>query len=138
MGRRKPGLDVCSRAGSAWGGRAYLVASLHAIAVPGACSHTAEWIFPVVVPAASAATKLRAGHGMINVAALHVLATVTSCGRDAWVGACGSQAKLTTANKVCVRQTEVGGHRDRVKVSPVTAAETVHAGTVGWLIGCTE
>ena len=25
MGRRKPGLDVRSRAGSAWGGRAYLV-----------------------------------------------------------------------------------------------------------------
>ena len=25
MGRRKPGLDVRSRAGSAWGGRAYLI-----------------------------------------------------------------------------------------------------------------
>ena len=32
---------------------------------------------------------------MINVAALHVLTTVTSRGRDAWVGACGSQAKRT-------------------------------------------
>ena len=42
MGRRKPGLDVRSRAGSAWGGRAYLVvARLHAVAVPGARSHTA-------------------------------------------------------------------------------------------------
>ena len=72
---------------------------------------------------------------MINVAALHVLTTVTSCGRDAWVGACGSQAKLITINKVCIRQTEVVGHRDRVKVSPgVTAAETVHAGMVGELI----
>ena len=34
---------------------------------------------------------------MINVAALHVLTTVTSRRRDAWVGACGSQAKLTTS-----------------------------------------
>ena len=86
MGKRKPGLDVCSRAGSAWGGRAYLVvARLHALAVPGTCSHTAECIFPFVVFAAVAATKLRAGHGMINVAALHVLTTVTSRRRDAWV-----------------------------------------------------
>ena len=100
MGRRRPGLDVRSRAGSAWGGCAYLVvARLHAVAVPGARSHTAECIFPVVVPAAVAATKLRAGHGMINVAALHVLTTVISRGRDAWVGACGSQGKLTTPNK---------------------------------------
>ena len=45
------GHDVRSRAGSAWGGRAYLVvARLHAVAVPGACSHTAECILPVVVP----------------------------------------------------------------------------------------
>ena len=73
-------------------------------------------MFPVVVPAA--ATKLRAGHGMINVAALHVLTTVTSRGQDAWVGACGSQAKFTTANKVRIRQAEVGGHRDCAKVSP--------------------
>ena len=76
---------------------------------------------------------------MINVAASHVLTTVTSRGWDAWVGACGSQTKLTTTNKVCARQAKGGGHRDCVKVSPgVTAAETVHAGTVGWLIGCTE
>ena len=87
MGRRKPGLDVRSRAGSAWGGSAYLVARLHAVAVPGARSHTAECIFPVVVPAAAVATKLPAGHGMINVADLHVLTTVTSRGRDAWIGA---------------------------------------------------
>ena len=66
MGRRKPGLDVSSRASSAGGGRAYLVvARRHAVAVPGACSHTVKCIFLVVVPAAAAATKLRAGHGMI-------------------------------------------------------------------------
>ena len=76
---------------------------------------------------------------MINVAASHVLTTVTSRGWDAWVGACGSLAKLTDANNVCIRQAEVGGDRDCVKVSPgVTEAVTVHAGTVGWLIGCTE
>ena len=114
--RRKPGLDVRSRAGSAWDGRAYLVvARLHAVAVPGACSHSAECIFPVVVPAAVAATKLRTGHGMINVAALHVLTTVTNRGRDAWVGACGSQAKLTTTNTVCIIQAEVGRHRGQVE-----------------------
>ena len=130
MKRRKPGFDVYSGAGSAWGGRAYLVvARLYAVAVPGACSHTAECILPVVVPAAVAATKLLAGHRMIDVAALHVLTTVTRCCWDAGVGACGSQAKLTAANTLCVRQAEVGGHRDCVKVSPcVAAAETVHVG----------
>ena len=117
MGRRKPGLDVSSRASSAGGGRAYLVARLHAVAVPGACSHMAECIFPVVLPAAAAAaaTKLRAGHGMINVAVLHMLTTVTSHGRDAWVGAYGSQAKLTTTNTVCIIQAEVGRHRGQVE-----------------------
>ena len=76
---------------------------------------------------------------MIDVAALHVLTTVTKRGWDAGVGACGSQAKLTTANEVCVREAEVGGHRDCVKVSPcVAAAETVQAGAVSWLIGRIE
>ena len=55
------------------------------------------------------------------------------------VGAWDPQAKLTTANVVCVGQVEVGGHRDCVKVSPcVAAAETVHVGAVGWLIGRIE
>ena len=121
MWRRKPGFDVCPGACSAWGGRAYLVARLYAVAVPGACSHTAECILPVVVPAAVAATKLLAGHGMIDVAALQALTTVASRGWDAGVGACGSQAKLTTANEVCVRRAEVGGHRDCVRVSPCVA-----------------
>ena len=108
MRRRKPGFNVWSRAGSAGGRRAYLVvARLYAVAVPGPRSHTAECILPVGVPAAAAATKLLAGHGMIIVAALHALTTVTSRGRDAWVGACGSQAKLTAANEVCVIQSEV-------------------------------
>ena len=72
MLRRKPGLDVCSGAGSARGGHAHLVvARLHTVAVPGKCSNSAECIFPVVVPAATAATELLAGHGMIDVAALH-------------------------------------------------------------------
>ena len=73
------------------------------VALPGACSHTAECILPVVVPAAAATTKLLAGHGMIDVAALHMLTTVTRHGWDARVGACGSQAKLTTANNFSVR-----------------------------------
>ena len=107
---RKPGFDVCPSAGSARGSRAYLVvARLYAVAVPGACSNTAECILTVVVPAA--ATRLRAVHGMIDVAALHALTTVTRRGWDAGVGACGSQAKLTTANNVCARQAEEGGHR---------------------------
>ena len=102
MWRRKPGFDVCSGAGSARGSRAYLVvARLYAVAVPGACSHTAECILQVVVPAA--ATKLLAGHGMIDVAALHVLTTVTRRGWDAGVGACGSQAKLTTVKSASDR-----------------------------------
>ena len=82
------------------GGPAYLViARLYAVAVPGACSNTAECIIPVVVSAAAAATKLLAGHSMIDVDALHALTTVTRRGWDAGVGACGSQAKLTTAKK---------------------------------------
>ena len=69
-------------------GRAHLVvARLYAVAVPGTCSHTAECILPVVVPTATAATKLLAGHGMIDVAALHALTTVASRGWDAGVGA---------------------------------------------------
>ena len=92
MWRRKPGFDVCPGACSAWGGRAYLVvARLYVVAVPGACSHTAECILPVVLPAAAAATELLAGHGMIDVAALHALTTVTRRGWDAGVGACGPQ-----------------------------------------------
>ena len=91
--------DVCPGAGSARGGHAYLVvARLYTAAVPRACSHSAECILPVVVHAAAAAAKLLAGHGMIDVAALHVLTTVTRRGWDAGVGACGSQAKLTTAS----------------------------------------
>ena len=109
MWRRQPGFDVCPGAGSARGGRAYLVARLYAVAEPGVCIHTAECILPVAVPAAAAATKLLAGHDMIDVAALHVLTIVASPGWDSGVGACGSQAKLTTANKVCVRQVEGGG-----------------------------
>ena len=110
MWRRKPGFDVCSGAGSDRGDRAHLVvARLYAVAVPGTCSHTAECILSVVVSAAAAATKLLAGHSMIDVAALHVLTIVASPGWDSGVGACGSQAKLTTANKVCVRQVEGGG-----------------------------
>ena len=80
MWRRKPGFDVCSGAGSARGGRAHLVARLCAVAVPGTCSHTAECILPVVVSAAAAVTKLLAGHGMIDVVALHALTTVASRG----------------------------------------------------------
>ena len=91
MWRRKPGFDFCSGAGSARDGRAYLVvARLYTGAVPGACSHTAKCILPVVVPAA--ATKLLGGHGMIDVTALHALTTVTRRGWDAGVDACGSQA----------------------------------------------
>ena len=119
MWRRKPGFDVCSGAGSAQGGCAYLlVARLYVVAGPGALSHTAKGIFPVVVSAGAAATKLLARHGMIDVAALHTLTTVASRGWDAGFGVCGSQARLGTATKVCVRQAEVGGHRDCVKVSP--------------------
>ena len=44
------------------------------------------------------AINLLLSHGMIDVAALHVLTTVTRRGWDAGVGACGSQAKLTTAS----------------------------------------
>ena len=74
MLRRKPGFDVCSGAGSARGSRAHLVvARLYTVAVPGTCSHSAKCILPVVVPAAAAATELLAGHGMIDVAALHAL-----------------------------------------------------------------
>ena len=109
MWRRKPGFDVCSGAGSARSGRANLVvARLYAVAVPGSCSHTAKCILPVVVPAAAAATKLLACHGMIDVAALHALTTVASRGWDVGVGTCGSLAKLTTAKKVCVTQAEAG------------------------------
>ena len=128
MWRRKPGFNVCSGTGSAPGRHAHVVvARLYAVAVPGSCSRSAECILPVVVSAAAAATKLLAGHGMIDVAALYPLTTVASRAWDVGVGACGSQAKLTTANKVCVRQAEVGGHRNCVKVSPcVVAAETVH------------
>ena len=51
MWRRKPSFDVCPGANSARAGRAYLVvAKLYAVAVPGACSHTAECILPVVEP----------------------------------------------------------------------------------------
>ena len=137
MWRRKPGFDVCSGASSARGGRAHLVvARLYAVAVPGTCSHSAKCILPVAVLAA--VTKLLAGHGMIDVTALHALTTVASRGWDAGVGAFGSQAKLTTANKVCVRQAEVGGHRDCVEVSPcVAAAETVHVAlALLHLFGC--
>ena len=141
MWRRKPGFNVCSGAGSAWGGRVHLVvARLYAVAVPGSCSHSAECILPVVVSAA--ATELLAGHGMIDVAALHVLTTVASrdfCGWDVGVGVCSAHTKLTTANIVCVRQAEVWGHRDCVEVSPcVAAAETVHAGAASWLNGRIE
>ena len=109
MGRRKPGFDVLPGAGSARGGRAYLViAKLYAVAVAGTCSCMAECILPVVVSTSVAVTKLLAGHGILGVAALHVLTTVTRRGSDAGVGACGSQAKFTTANQVCVRQAEVG------------------------------
>ena len=79
MWRRHPGFDVCSGAGSARGGQA------------GSCSHSAECILPVVVSAAAAATKLLAGHGMIDVAALHALTTVASRSWDVGVGACSSQ-----------------------------------------------
>ena len=104
MWRRKPGFNVCSGTGSAPGRHAHVVvARLYAVAVPGSCSRSAECILPVVVSAAAAATKLLAGHGMIDVAALHVLTTVASRGWDAGVGTCGSQSKLTTANRVCVR-----------------------------------
>ena len=133
MCRRKPGSDVCSGDGPAWGSRAHLVvARLYAVAAPSTCSHMAERILSVVESAAAPATKLLAGHGMIDVATLHAFTTIASRGWDAGVGgACGSQAKLTTANKVCLRQAEVGGHRDCVKVSPcVAAVETVHAGAV--------
>ena len=132
MWLRKPGFDGCPGAGSARSGRAYLVvARLHAVAVPGARSHTAECVLPVVMLAAVAAIKLLAGHGMIAVATLHVLSTETRLGWDAGVGACGSLAKLPTTNTVCVRKTELGGHWECVEVSPfMAAAETVHAGTV--------
>ena len=82
MWRRKPGFDVCSGAGSALGGCAYLVARLYAVAVPVTCSHMAECILPVVMSAA--ATKLLAGHGMIYVAALHALTTVARVGCWGW------------------------------------------------------
>ena len=100
MWRGKPGFDVCSGAGSARSGRAHLiVARLHAVAVPGTRRHSAECILPVVISAAAAATKLLAGHDMIDVTALPALTKVASRGWDAGVGACGFQAKLTAANK---------------------------------------
>ena len=100
MWRRKPGFNVCSGAGSARGGRVHLVvARLYAVAVPGSCSHSAECILLVVVSAAAAATKLLAGHGMIDVAASHTLTTVASRGWDVGVDACGPPPKAHTHNK---------------------------------------
>ena len=101
MWRRKLGFDVCPRAGTARGSCAHLVvARLYTVAASGAGGHTAECILPVVMFTASAVTKLLARHGMINVAALDVLSTVAGRGWDAGVGACGQQAKLTSANEV--------------------------------------
>ena len=81
MWRRKPGFDVCSGASSARGGRAHLVVSrLYAVAVHGTCSHTAECLLQVVVSPAAAATQLLAGHGMIDVAALHTFTTLVEAG----------------------------------------------------------
>ena len=59
----------------------------------------AECILPGVLSAAAAATKLLARHGMIDAVALHVT-TATGRGWDVGVGACGPQAKLTSANRV--------------------------------------
>ena len=127
MWRRKPGFDICSGAGSPRGCRAHLVvARLYAVAVPASFNHSAECILPVVVSAAATATQLLAGHGMIDVAALHTLTTAASRGWNVEVGACGSQTKLSTANKLYVGHAEGGGDRDCVKVSPcVAAAETM-------------
>ena len=88
---RKLGFDFCPGVGSARGSRAHLVARLYSVAATGAGGHTAECILPGVVSAG--ATKLLARHGMIDVAALHLLTTVTGRGWDAGVGACGPQAK---------------------------------------------
>ena len=99
----KLGFDFCPGAGSARGGRAHLVvAGLYLVAAPSAGGRTAECILPVVVPAAATATKLLACQGMIDVAALHMLTTVTGRGWDAKVAACGPQTKFATANKICV------------------------------------
>ena len=96
-------------------------------------------IFLVVVPAPAAAAKLRAGHGMINVAALHVLTTSNKTWLGCW-GWCLWLPSEIDHRKYSLRQTGGGrGHRDCVKVSPcVAAAETVHAGAVSWLIGRME
>ena len=58
MWKRKPGFDICPGASFARGSRAYLVAMLYAVAVPGSCSQTAECILPVVVPETLALLQL--------------------------------------------------------------------------------
>ena len=64
------------------------------------------------MPAAAAATTFLKRHGMIDVAALHVLTTESGRSWDVGVGACGTQAKSTIAGEICVGQAEGGGHRD--------------------------
>ena len=100
---RKLSFDVCPGASSAGGSHVHLVgARFYSVAAPSAGGHLAECILPVVMSTAAAANTFLARHGMIDVAALHVLITVTGRGWDAGVGARGPQAKLPTANKVCV------------------------------------
>ena len=136
MGRRKPGFDVLPGAGSARGGRAYLViAKLYAVAVAGTCSCMAECILPVVFSEPVAVTKLLAGHGILGVAALHVL----NNSNQTWLGCWGWCLWLPSEiynRKSSLRQTGGGrGHRYCVMVSPcVAAAKTVHAATVGWVV----
>ena len=66
-----------------------MVAGLYSVATLCAGGHSAGCILTVVVPAAAAVKKLLARHGIIDIAALHVLTTVTGRGWDAGVGACG-------------------------------------------------
>ena len=72
---RKLGFDVFPGAGSGRGGHAH--PRLYSVAAPGAGGHSAECILPVFMSTAAAATKFVARHGMIDVAALHVLTTAT-------------------------------------------------------------
>ena len=52
--------------------------------------------------------------------------TVVNRGWDAGVGACASQAKQTTGNKVCVRQAEVGGTLGLCQGEPLRGGSSGH------------
>jgi hypothetical protein len=82
------------------------------------CSHVAEVLLSVIVPAQAAPTHELAAQAVLHVAALDVRTSKASGGGDVWVGASGARRKWQLFYGVTITEAGVRVDTDVVELRP--------------------